>query len=123
MAQLAHGSANDQFYPPTIECIANEGSGEVLKQQGGGSPRRHHCMSVPPLSSRPHLSVGQGPPGTGKTTVIAAAIQSKIAENSSNTIWVVAQPNIAVKNVAEKLVDSGFLDFKLLVSKDFHFDW
>ena len=65
----------------------------------------------------------QGPPGTGKTTVIAAAVNSKIAENSTNTVWIVAHSNVAVKNVAEKLVDSGFLGFKLLVSKDFHYDW
>ena len=65
----------------------------------------------------------QGPPGTGKTTVIAAAVHSKIAEHHLNTIWVIAQSNVAVKNVAEKLADSGFVDFKLLVSKDFHFDW
>ncbi|KAF9647979.1 hypothetical protein BDM02DRAFT_3097219, partial [Thelephora ganbajun] len=38
-------------------------------------------------------------------------------------VWVIAQSNVAVKNVAEKLAESGFLDFKLLVSKDFHFDW
>ena len=55
--------------------------------------------------------------------MIAAAVQSKIAEHRSNTIWIIAQSNVAVKNVAEKLVDSGFLDFKLIVSKDFHFDW
>jgi hypothetical protein len=55
--------------------------------------------------------------------VIAAIVQSKIAEHRSNTIWIIAQSNVAVKNVAEKLADSGFLDFKLLVSKDFHFDW
>jgi len=55
--------------------------------------------------------------------VIAAAVHSKFAEHGSNTIWVIAQSNVAVKNVAEKLVDSGFVDFKLLVSKDFHFDW
>jgi Cdc6-like AAA superfamily ATPase len=65
----------------------------------------------------------QGPPGTGKTTVITAVVQSKITEHPSNTIWIIAQSNVAVKNVAEKLADSGFLDFKLLVSKDFHFDW
>lgn len=65
----------------------------------------------------------QGPPGTGKTTVIAAAVQSMVAEHTSNTVWVIAHSNVAVKNVAEKLAESGFLDFKLLVSKDFHFDW
>lgn len=65
----------------------------------------------------------QGPPGTGKTTVIAAAVQSKVAEHKSNTVWVIAHSNVAVKNVAEKLVESGFEDFKLLVSRDFHYEW
>ena len=55
--------------------------------------------------------------------MIAAVVHSKVAEDPSNTVWVIAQSNVAVKNVAEKLVDSGFLDFKLLVSRDFHFDW
>ena len=65
----------------------------------------------------------QGPPGTGKTTVIAAAVQSKVAEHGSNTVWVIAHSNVAVKNIAEKLAECNFLDFKLLVSKDFHYDW
>ena len=50
-------------------------------------------------------------------------MHNKVAEHESNTIWVIAQSNVAVKNVAEKLAGSGFLDFKLLVSKDFHYDW
>lgn len=48
---------------------------------------------------------------------------STIKGTSDGTIWIVAQSNVAVKNVAEKLADSEFLDFRLLVSKDFHFDW
>lgn len=39
------------------------------------------------------------------------------------TLWLVAQSNVAVKNIAEKLADVDFLNFRLLVSKDFHFDW
>jgi hypothetical protein len=38
-------------------------------------------------------------------------------------IWLVAQSNVAVKNIAEKLADSGFLPWRLLVSKDFIFEW
>lgn len=34
-----------------------------------------------------------------------------------------AQSNVAVKNIAEKLLDVGFEDWRLLVSADFHFDW
>jgi hypothetical protein len=65
-----------------------------------------------------------GPPGTGKTTVIAAAVTSVMASaNRNHTLWLVAQSNVAVKNIAEKLASVDFFDFKLLVSKDFHFDW
>ncbi|KAF5359610.1 hypothetical protein D9756_003107 [Leucocoprinus leucothites] len=66
----------------------------------------------------------QGPPGTGKTTVIAAAVLSIMSSpGSDHNLWLVAQSNVAVKNIAEKLADVNFFDFKLLVSKDFHFDW
>ncbi|KAJ7678927.1 AAA domain-containing protein, partial [Mycena polygramma] len=41
----------------------------------------------------------------------------------NRTIWLVAQSNVAVKNIAEKLASVDFLDFKLVVSKDFHYDW
>ncbi|KAL0954938.1 hypothetical protein HGRIS_003871 [Hohenbuehelia grisea] len=69
------------------------------------------------------ITVIHGPPGTGKTTVIAAAVISKIRGTIKGGIWLSAQSNVAVKNVAEKLASSDFFDFKILVSKDFHFDW
>ncbi|KXN88608.1 ATP-dependent helicase upf1 [Leucoagaricus sp. SymC.cos] len=78
------------------------------------------------LSNKPkhRLVLIQGPPGTGKTTVIAAAVVSIIAcGDKARTVWLAAQSNVAVKNIAEKLADEGFLDFRLLVSKDFHYDW
>ncbi|KAF8813317.1 P-loop containing nucleoside triphosphate hydrolase protein [Phlegmacium glaucopus] len=66
----------------------------------------------------------QGPPGTGKTTVIAASAISAMASiDKTNTLWLVAQSNVAVKNIAEKLAIEDFFDFKVLVSKEFHFDW
>ncbi|KAJ7104042.1 P-loop containing nucleoside triphosphate hydrolase protein [Mycena belliarum] len=75
------------------------------------------------LSPTP-LNVIHGPPGTGKTTVIAAAVTSVAASSARDrTMWLVAQSNVAVKNIAEKLASVDFLDFKLLVSKDFHYDW
>ena len=65
-----------------------------------------------------------GPPGTGKTTVIAATVTSVMSFSDNNrTLWLVAQSNVAVKNIAEKLASVDFVDFKVLVSKDFHFDW
>ncbi|KII85038.1 hypothetical protein PLICRDRAFT_116758 [Plicaturopsis crispa FD-325 SS-3] len=75
------------------------------------------------ISEEHRITVIHGPPGTGKTTVIAAAVRSTMAVHSDQTLWLVAQSNVAVKNIAEKLADVDFVDFKLLVSKDFHFDW
>ncbi|KAJ7475941.1 P-loop containing nucleoside triphosphate hydrolase protein, partial [Mycena latifolia] len=69
------------------------------------------------------VTLVQGPPGTGKTTVIAAAVISILSSvDLERTVWVVAQSNVAVKNIAEKLADVD-CDFTLLVSKDFHHDW
>lgn len=65
----------------------------------------------------------QGPPGTGKTSVIASFIQYSILSHNRGGIWLVAQSNVAVKNIAEKLIKCDFFAWKLLVSKDFHFDW
>ncbi|KDR78867.1 hypothetical protein GALMADRAFT_1274823 [Galerina marginata CBS 339.88] len=65
-----------------------------------------------------------GPPGTGKTTVIAATVTSLMASaDKSCTLWLVAQSNVAVKNIAEKLASVNFFNFKIIVSKDYHFDW
>jgi hypothetical protein len=87
------------------------------------------------------ITVIHGGPGTGKTvrahrrskseatddifqTVIAAAVMSLMASSDkSKTIWLVAQSNVAVKNIAEKLASCKFWEFRLLVSFDFHFDW
>ncbi|KAL1663788.1 hypothetical protein GGF50DRAFT_56228 [Schizophyllum commune] len=69
------------------------------------------------------LVLVQGPPGTGKTTVIAGAVESIVRGDSKRTVWLVAQSNVAVKNMAEKLADVGFWEFRVLVSKDFHHDW
>ncbi|KAI6155141.1 AAA domain-containing protein, partial [Pisolithus tinctorius] len=43
--------------------------------------------------------------------------------SSSRTVWIAAQSNVAVKNIAEKFAKIGFYDFALLVSMEFHFDW
>ncbi|KAJ7170757.1 hypothetical protein C8R43DRAFT_65515 [Mycena crocata] len=72
---------------------------------------------------RDRLVLVQGPPGTGKTTVIAAAVTSILESvDYDRTVWVVAQSNVAVKNIAEKLADAE-CNFTLVVSKDFHYDW
>jgi regulator of nonsense transcripts 1 len=50
--------------------------------------------------------------------VIAAAVVSIVssAHDLERTVWVVAQSNVAVKNIAEKLADVN-CEFTLLVSK------
>ncbi len=54
--------------------------------------------------------------------MIAAFVCSAVAAGA-NGLWLVAQSNIAVKNIAEKLATVGFDNWRLLVSDDFHFDW
>lgn len=68
------------------------------------------------------ITLIQGPPGTGKTSVIASFVQYSV-QLGRGGIWLVAQSNVAVKNIAEKLISRGFRDWKLLVSKDFHHEW
>ena len=68
------------------------------------------------------ITVVQGPPGTGKTTVIIAFVLS-ILQNSTKTIWLTARSNVAVKNIALKLMQQSILSWKLLVSSEFYFDW
>lgn len=74
------------------------------------------------LTNTTRLTMIQGPPGTGKTTVIGAFVQSATAAGLDG-IWLVAQSNVAVKNIAEKLLKIGFTQWKLLVSIDFHEGW
>jgi regulator of nonsense transcripts 1 len=68
------------------------------------------------------ITLIHGPPGTGKTTVIATYVHFAISQGQRG-IWLTAQSNVAVKNIAEKLSDSGFMNWRLLVSKDFHHEW
>lgn len=38
-------------------------------------------------------------------------------------VYLVAQSNVGVKNIAETLAKAGFTDFKLIVSADFYYEW
>lgn len=73
-------------------------------------------------SNDKRITIIQGPPGTGKTTVIATYVLSATAAGQGG-IWLVAQSNVAVRNIAEKLASVEFTNWKLLVSKDFQEDW
>ncbi|KAH9925859.1 P-loop containing nucleoside triphosphate hydrolase protein, partial [Epithele typhae] len=74
------------------------------------------------LDTAEPMVVVQGPPGTGKTSTIAIALKKWCTQNEP--VWVIAQSNVGVKNIAEKLVEPGYaVDFKIIVSKEFHFEW
>lgn len=78
------------------------------------------CMLDQTDSSR--TTIIQGPPGTGKTTVIASYVLTAVSAGRSG-IWLIAQSNVAVKNIAEKLADFGLTCWKLLVSNEFYEFW
>ncbi|KAI0250236.1 P-loop containing nucleoside triphosphate hydrolase protein [Lactifluus subvellereus] len=101
--------------PPTIEIVKHDkaqlNSSQISALTNMLSPSLDNCITVV-----------KGPPGTGKTTVIATYVLSAI-QAGQRGIWLMAQSNVAVKNIAEKLVDFGFLSFKLIVSDNFHYQW
>jgi hypothetical protein len=93
----------------TLECPLNNSQLDAVK----------HMLS-PSADSR--ITLIHGPPGTGKTTVIASFVHFAISQGQGG-IWLTAQSNVAVKNIAEKLNDTGFTNWKLLVSRDFVCEW
>ncbi|KAG8730302.1 hypothetical protein FRC10_002899, partial [Ceratobasidium sp. 414] len=76
---------------------------------------------APNPRGRTRATLVHGPPGTGKTSTIAAAVV--ILAEVGEPVWIVAQSNVGIKNVAEKLQDVEFNDFTLLVAKDYHSYW
>ncbi|KAJ3811502.1 P-loop containing nucleoside triphosphate hydrolase protein, partial [Lentinula aff. lateritia] len=75
------------------------------------------------LGSDNRIILIRGPPGSGKTSVISRFVEIATASAQYPGLWLVAQSNVAVKNIAEKLASIGYMNWKLLVSKDFIFDW
>jgi primosomal protein N' len=74
-------------------------------------------------SDKGRLVIVQGPPGTGKTSVIGACVAFAMDLPDPQGLWLVAQSNVAVKNIAEKLISIGIDAWKLLVSRDFIHEW
>ncbi|KAG2154057.1 hypothetical protein DEU56DRAFT_726252 [Suillus clintonianus] len=115
-------SVNIQWPPPTKNA-----SSAPFVYDPSGTLNHSQYEAVERIISqadRDRVLLIQGPPGTGKTTVIAASVDSIVKTGPrERTVWLVAQSNVAVKNIAEKLDKVGFREFKLLVSKDFHYDW
>lgn len=78
-------------------------------------------MVAPNPTGRTRATLVHGPPGTGKTSTIAAAVV--VLAGVGEPPWIVAQSNVGIKNVAEKLQRVGFRDFVLLVSGDYFAYW
>ncbi|KAG9092429.1 hypothetical protein FRC06_000104 [Ceratobasidium sp. 370] len=76
---------------------------------------------APNPRGRTRATLVHGPPGTGKTSTIAAAVV--ILAEVGEPVWIVAQSNVGIKNVAEKLQEVEFNDFTLLVAKDYYSYW
>ncbi|KIJ32689.1 hypothetical protein M422DRAFT_184126, partial [Sphaerobolus stellatus SS14] len=61
-----------------------------------------------------------GPPRTGKTTVVSEA--AEVWTENGHSVWITAQSNVAVKNMAGKLSKRN-INFKIIVLKEFYFEW
>ncbi|KAK0223285.1 P-loop containing nucleoside triphosphate hydrolase protein [Armillaria fumosa] len=81
----------------------------IMPPPDSGNPARQHLndsqqLALDHMLSSDPITLIQGPPG-------------------KSGIWLIAQSNVAVKNIAEKLIKTNFKDWKLLVSEDFRYDW
>ncbi|KAG8790005.1 hypothetical protein FRC12_012947 [Ceratobasidium sp. 428] len=72
---------------------------------------------APNPRGRTRATLVHGPPGTGKTSTIAAAVM--ILAELEEPVWIVAQSNVGIKNVAEKLKEVDFNDFTLVMAQDY----
>jgi hypothetical protein len=97
---------------------------EIVEHPDAPLNSSQHSAITNMLSFSPEnrITLVQGPPGTGKTTVIATYVVDVIRAGQGG-IWLVAQSNVAVKNIAEKLAKFDFWAFKLIVSEGFHYEW
>jgi hypothetical protein len=106
----------DNTLHPGLEYFSygmNEGQKEALRVMLG--------FVSGDSSSKVQLPVVVGPPGSGKTTVISAFARAMAHFNQP--VWLVSQSNVAVKNIAERLMRDDFMGWRLLISRDFVEGW
>ncbi|KIK80430.1 hypothetical protein PAXRUDRAFT_158702 [Paxillus rubicundulus Ve08.2h10] len=108
-----------EWSQPTPRSIKFDPS-KIPRPLNSSQRKAIRCMLNQTDGSR--ITIIQGPPGTGKTTVIASYVQAAVMANLSG-IWLIAQSNVAVKNIAEKLADFGLVNWKILVSDEFYAFW
>ncbi|KAI0266501.1 hypothetical protein BC834DRAFT_132011 [Gloeopeniophorella convolvens] len=127
---LAHSLKSSRAIPPFVSSIwlPGSGRGEIMARRSqtvytrgtmNDSQNKVNAAMLS-ISQEDSLVVAYGPPGTGKTTVISAAAAAW--QSRKVPCWIVAQSNVGVKNIAEKLLRSN-IEFKLLVSKEFLYEW
>ncbi|KAI0800447.1 P-loop containing nucleoside triphosphate hydrolase protein [Fomes fomentarius] len=98
----------------------------VASRSGVGAPTFEELnpsqkrVALAMVSEEEPLVIAHGPPGTGKTSTIAAAL--KYWAKKREPAWVIAQSNVGVQNIAESLFRKK-IDFKIIVSMEFHFEW
>jgi regulator of nonsense transcripts 1 len=110
---------NDFKYPKLSPAASERLSNDAKRLNPSQQIAVNAMLSKDPKNV---ITIIQGPPGTGKTSVIAFFVQMAVALGKTG-IWLIAQSNVAVKNIAEKLSKVGFHDYRLLVSQDFIGDW
>ncbi|KAH7329782.1 hypothetical protein B0J17DRAFT_207284 [Rhizoctonia solani] len=95
----------------------------VPKLKGKINPSQEKVIgrvTAPNPKGRTRATLVHGPPGTGKTSTITGAAIRLV--NSGEHVWIVAQSNVGIGNVAGKLLDIEFTDFILIVSEEY-FVW
>ncbi|KAJ1299786.1 hypothetical protein OPQ81_012002 [Rhizoctonia solani] len=78
-------------------------------------------VTAPNPKGRTRATLVHGPPGTGKTSTITAAAIRLV--KSGDFVWIVAQSNVGISNVAGKLRDIEFEDFVLVVADEYYSWW
>ncbi|CAE6470205.1 unnamed protein product [Rhizoctonia solani] len=78
-------------------------------------------VTAPNVKGRTRATLVHGPPGTGKTSTITAAAIRLV--DSGEYVWIVAQSNVGISNVARKLRDIDFEDFILIVADEYYSWW
>ncbi|CAE7192205.1 unnamed protein product [Rhizoctonia solani] len=78
-------------------------------------------ITAPNPKGRTRATLVHGPPGTGKTSTISAAAVRLL--KSGEYIWIVAQSNAGISNVAKSLQKIDFHDFVLIVAEEYYSWW
>ncbi|TBU26537.1 P-loop containing nucleoside triphosphate hydrolase protein, partial [Dichomitus squalens] len=108
---------------PTGRVVSTGGNTDAFEALNASQRKVANAMIT---DGEPLVIAHAGPPGTGKTTTIAAALEHW--QNQELPVWVIAQSNVGVKNIALSLFKreqkTGHkINFKIIVSMEFHFEW